>query len=433
MAFRAVRLARPALWTLLGLALSLAGAGAGAAPARARATPPPRERVEPTLLIPARPRGAAPDSSRESPAAPLLVPGRPGPGDTLVLDRAQRAQKHFASGQALERAGSPAAAAAAYRSALLADPDLPEANLRLGLLFLSVNQIEEARKCFAEEVRRHPDDVAARHELALAHARLGRDEESIPALETLARERPADPRTWQALGFAYMAARRPKDAERALRRAATLPPPNAIVHRDLGAVLAAQGRLADARREYQRALEVDPHDASVWVNLGNLEQREGKPERALEAYRQAEARDSTEVYAIDGQVGMLRRLGREAEAGAAFRRWLRFRPDDHRARFDAVRLYDALGRPDQALELARDGVRYDARSSEARMILGLALQASGDSVAALRELSIAERLSPKGLERDRVRALIAALRRGGVDSLRAPGGADTLAAPETRR
>lgn len=377
------------------------------------------------LLIVALGATAPADSLRDPPPAPLLVPGRPGPADSLRQNRESLARQHYLRGRELERSGAAAAAIVSYRVALRNDPTLADASYRIGKLFLTVDQFGEAAAAFAAELERHPGNAAAARELGLALARLGEHERAIAQLELLTRRVPKEPENWRALGYAYLGAGRAADAEAALRRAVALPPPNAPAHRDLGYVLASSGRVDEARAEYRRALAIDPGESGAWLNLGNLDRQQGEPERALEEFRAAERADSTLIAALKGQASMLGELGRPAEAGAVYRRLLARAPGDVETRFAAVRLYEALDRGDIALELARDGVRHDRGSAGARLILGMALEAQGHWREAARELRRAEALAPDSTGRARARGLLVTLNRQASDSLRAVFAADS--------
>ena len=373
--------------------------------------------------------GGAPavrDDSGESAPAPLLVPGAPARGDTLAAARKRRGRAQYELGRTLEARGSLAAAIAAYRNAVRFDPTIPDANYRMGMLFLSRDQLKEAVRCFDAEVARHPANAAAARELGLGLARLGDSRRAIQQLEALTRRRPNDGDGWQALGYAYLGAKRARDAEISLRRALVLPPARADKHRDLGAVLAARGKNEEARFQYRRAIELDPHDGATWVNLANLERRAGKLEEALRDYREASQRDSTFSLGYQGEIQTLHDLGREDESGAIYRRWLRLKPADQTARLEAMQYFDARGRKDIALEIARDGVRYDDRSGDARLLLGMALEAAGHTRAALAEMRRAEQIYRTPPEKERARRLIAALRSGAADSLRELFASDSL-------
>ncbi|MEK7331397.1 MAG: tetratricopeptide repeat protein [Candidatus Eisenbacteria bacterium] len=370
----------------------------------------------------------------ESAPAPLLIPGRPSPGDSAIRNPAQRARDAYALGRQLEASGAPGAAIASYRNAIRFDPAIPDANFRMAMLFLTRDQVGEAVKCLAAEVEHHPENGEAIRQLGLCLARLGDTGRAIQHLERLARRQPKEGANWHALGFAYLAARRPRDAETALRRALRLPPTTVDERRDLGAALAALGRDGEARTQYRRALELDPRDPPSWVNLGNLERRAGHPDSALACYRRAEAGDSSFTLALQAQAQLLREMKRDGEAADAYRRWLDRHPDHHGARLEAVRLLDAIGREDEALALAREGTHQVVDTGQPHVILGMVLRGRGDTRGALAELRRAEKLFRGNAdEQERVRKIIAALRASAPDSLRALFAADSVAAAAAGR
>jgi tetratricopeptide (TPR) repeat protein len=347
--------------------------------------------------------------------------------DTARLSLAERARQQYEKGLRLERINAFAAAIICYRRAVALEPALAGPNYRMGMLFQNVDQIEEAVKAFAAEVEYHPDDAVAARELGLGLAQLGVHARAIAQLESLTRRFPGDGANWRALGYAYMRGDRSRDAETALRRAIALPPQSALEHRDLGYVLAATGREDEARAEYRRAIALDPKETGAWVNVANLDRSKGDLEQALAGFREATKRDSGLAVAAKGEAQVLGDLKRFQEAGAAYRRLLALDPADLDARLAAVRLHEALGRADVALEVARDGVRHDRGSGEAWLIMGMALEAQGRLREAALELRRAESLVRDREGRERVRRLIATLNAEAPDSLRALFEAESVA------
>lgn len=413
---RPVKTRRRPLRTLLAAALLAALLAPGRVPAT-------RADVPPLLLPPTRDTTTTIDSE----PAPLLMPGRPNPGDAERRTPAQRAREEYALGRGLEEQGAAAAAISAYRKAVRLDPTIRDARYRMGRLFVAVGQHAAAVREFAGEVEHDPANTRAARELGLALANAGDTTNAIRQLEMLTRRGAKDTASWRALGFAYGLARRHADAERALRRATALDPRDAGAWRDLGLVLAVRGRAGEARDAYARSAKLDPRDGGALLNLGNLEARERRWAAALAAYHAAEARDSALLPAYDGQVRVLREMKRDAEAGAVYRRWLAVRPDSPGTRIEAIRLFDSIGRRDIALELARDGVRANPRSGEAHLALGMALEAAGDVAGMLGELRRAGKLFRDPEQRARLEATIASLRERAPDSLRAVYVADSLA------
>lgn len=397
------------------LALALALAVATAAIARA-ADPLPGEG---SLIVP-----AVPDSvSIESEPGPLLLPGGPGPAGG-ARSAAERAREQFGLGLTLEQGGQYRAAYFAFRNAAQQDPRLPEAHFRQGLMLALTGNLNEATHAFGKELELNPVHRGAQLELGYVLSRLGRHREAIERLQGLLRRDPGRDEHWYALGVAYVAAEQYAAALVPLRRAVRMPPARGEEHRDLGVALAALGRTHEARGEYRRALALDPVDASAWVDLANLERRAGRSDSALAAYRSAERSDSSHAGAYRGQIALLE--SRPAEKADVYRRWTRAVPDDTEVRLEAVRQFDDLGRRDIALEIARDGVRHNRRSADARMILGMALEASGETRQAMRELRLAAALHRGRAGRERVQHLMNALRAAAPDSMRALFEADSL-------
>lgn len=376
----------------------------------------------PTFYVPGRA-----DSSVDisSPAAPLLLPGRPPITDGAARTRQEAAAEQFQLGLSLEAQRAPAAAITAYRNAVKFDSTIAQAHYRMGMLYASVGQHRVAATEFAAEIVHHPGNHDAARMLGLALAQDGDTLHALQQLRRLVQIEPKDAEAWRALGFAFSVAERPADGERAFRRALQLRPQDGPTWRDLGALMAATNRDDEARTAYRKAATFDPKDAASLVNLGNLERRAKKWEAALSAYREAEQRDSSQTLAYRGQVQVLVGLKRELEAGAVFRRWLAVYPDETATRVEAIQLFQGVGRNDIALELARDGIRRAPSSGEARLAYGMALHTNGQERDALEELRRAESWLRKPEQRVRVGALIRSMRANAPDSLRSVFEADS--------
>jgi len=346
---------------------------------------------------------AAADSTPFSEPAPFLFPDQPPP-DTTERALAARAREYFLTARTVEDTET-GPALAAYQNVLRIDPLYPEANYRLGLLLLRSNLYREAAVYFAAELVRDSTHVGASRELGLALARAGDQEHALERLAKLSRERPDDDETWRALGYAYKQAGYADSAEAAYRKAIALPPPRAEEHRDFAVLLSGIGRDDDARREFDRATKMNPRDPIAWYNLGNLERRRARLREALDAYRRAEAADSTFAVAVQGQITVLQTMGRDYEAAQVYARWLETNPNDHNARDHAIQLLIRSGRPDLAVETAREGVRRNRKSLEARVLLARTLAETGARDEALKVLADAGPLARTPQEQAQLQAL----------------------------
>ena len=318
--------------------------------------------------------------------------------DSVTAYRARAANQAFKDALSLEQQGKLLTAISAYREAVAQDSTYAEAHFRMGRLLAGLDRLAEAAYAYRSELRFHAGHAAARRELGLVMVRMG-DTRGLGELEGLTQRHPEDDQAWQALGYAYSIAGRHEDAERALRRAIGYPPERASEHRDLGVVLATLGRDADARDEYRAAIAIDGEDPATWVNLGNLEARASRWAEALAAYRTAEARDSSFALALQGQITALDATDQMEAAALTARRWLRRRPDDHKARLEAAERLQRIGRTKDALAVARSGVARAPGSGDARIVLATIYDAQGRSREALRELRAATRLFRDPLNR----------------------------------
>jgi len=364
------------------------------------------------------------DSTTFSPPAPLLIPGRETAQDSSAGDKKQKARESYLLAREIEKA-NPGAAIVAYRTAVVLDPTLPEANYRAGLLLKS-QFLEAAAQAFAAETRLNPAHVEAHRELAMVLSRLGRQERAIAELESLTVARPDDDQSWHALGFVYRNAGRPDKAEQALRRAIRIAPRRAVEHRDLGVVLAGQGRTREAHEEYERARSLDPHDPTLWFDIANLERSEGQTRRALEHYREAEKQDSSFWLGLRGQIEVLMELDRVDEVAAVFRRRLARHPEDHEARLAAVRYFFRFGKPGEALEVAHEGVRIAPLDADAHKVLGVTQAMHGEYRNALQSYKLALQRMILPSRRSEVETLIGQLRAQAPDSLQGMFHPDSL-------
>jgi hypothetical protein len=103
-----------------------------------------------------------------------------------------------------------------------------------------------------------------------------------------------------------------------------------------------------------------------------------------------------------------------------YRRWLAAMPHEHAARLSAVELLQNLGRPDEALALAQEGLQVAPKEGAPHVVYGMALAGHGRMREGVEHLRQGQDLfAGDRAERVRIEALIAALRARAPDSLRA--------------
>jgi Tfp pilus assembly protein PilF len=123
---------------------------------------------------------------------------------------------------------------------------------------------------------------------------------------------------WAALADARQRAGQPDEALAAWLGGLRLAPGDADLRRGAGLTLHDLERFDDAARMYLDAARLDPLDASSLLNAGDAQAAAGRFEAALETYDQALARDPDAVEALVKRGAVLERMGRPAEARAAY-------------------------------------------------------------------------------------------------------------------
>jgi len=208
----------------------------------------------------------------------------------------------------------------ALTTALKLDPNLPEANARLGLYTLENSQDTAAAvKYYQRAMELNPNDPAAMQGVASLSAFLG-DYEQMVKLNELAVERdPVDALGYQGLGEAY----------------------------------ALTGRLDDARRTYEKLLTLNPHMTAGWYRMGMILLFMGKTDEASAAFE----KDDDEEYRVKGRALVAYARGENA----AFEKHmteLRERWGDQWPS-EVAHVYAWTGNPDAAFEWLDKAVAID--------------------------------------------------------------------------
>jgi tetratricopeptide (TPR) repeat protein len=174
-------------------------------------------------------------------------------------------------------------------------------------------------------------DVEALRTLGGALARVEDYARAALVLEQAREAAPDDVHLLTELGAAYAAAGNSERAQNALRRAVSNDSMAVGARSILAGVLVREGRLDEAESEYRAALRVLPSFGEAAFGLTAILEGRGRKREALHVLIDLL---TTDPYAIDALVrlgDMLMKGGHVNEAAQAYRRVLRFQPDNERA------------------------------------------------------------------------------------------------------
>jgi tetratricopeptide (TPR) repeat protein len=257
-----------------------------------------------------------------------------------VLDRnPQDAYATYLMGVVSASRGDPVIAARWMAQALEAGLEDAAAHFQYGSVLLDLGRLEEARRQFAVAVQMRPAFVEAGRQLANCAFAAGDYPEAETGYLRLLETEPGDWRAHFNLGHALYYQLRYEEATRHFLRAAELHPEDPEVRATLATQYELMNRLEDAEREAREVLVRQPGNAGARVVLARLQRRRGEMEGALEmldGIRPEHVNPRTRISAANERAHVLDRLGRHAEAFAAFgeskqllaeMRRIQYRPD----------------------------------------------------------------------------------------------------------
>ncbi len=209
-----------------------------------------------------------------------------------ILRWPRRGDLHAALGRALDDAGDYAAAEKELRDALALDPALTEAQCNLGTCLIELGRADDARVELGKALSMRPDYPEALFALGSLDLEAGDFAAAEPYATKLWSLDPDDPNARLLL---------------------------ANWHLVKGLAAGNSGTLDEADSQFRAGLEVSPEHGPLLLAAGSLALQRGKPadaEEAFEHYVKVEPADPQGYRAL-GLV--LQRLGRTADAAAAFR------------------------------------------------------------------------------------------------------------------
>jgi len=153
-----------------------------------------------------------------------------------------------------------------------------------------VNQdaLEEAIRRFRVVLRREPNNLVARNNLAVCLKRLGKNDLAIEELKKAAQQNPKQAEVHNNLALAYLATGDFDAALDSCYKALHYKPDFAEAQFNLGHLLAWRGDHAGAVTAYQEAIKVSPRNWQYYRDLGDSLRELGRFDEALGQYKTAQ-------------------------------------------------------------------------------------------------------------------------------------------------
>ncbi|HHG91053.1 MAG TPA: sulfotransferase family protein [Devosia sp.] len=252
---------------------------------------------------------------------------------------------------AAHQAGNLVAAERGYRQVLKAIPNQPVALNLLGLIAISQGKNARAVQLLQKAIVAKPDFADAFNHLGVAQRKLAQHERAVKSFSRAVALDPALTEAHNNLGNVHKDLLAFEAAAQCYQRAIALEGKNFEPHYNLGNVLRELERLEPARQSYRNALALNPNHIEARFNLAALLERSHDLPGAMEAVEEVLSRAPGMAGALVLKAKILRRGKQETEAAAVLEGVdaASLAPEDGvSVCFEMGRIYDALGRPEQA-------------------------------------------------------------------------------------
>jgi serine/threonine protein kinase/cytochrome c-type biogenesis protein CcmH/NrfG len=346
------------------VAQPLPSPAASAAPAMQQSSSMPAPSATPFLAQPVelKPTSALAGSAELSPAESPPAAGREvvqrrQEEERVRLQAQARALK--ATGDQLARQGQYGEALRSYLQAMARDPELPFDWRWLGDTCWQLAHFEEALTAYEQALRQNPQDSYAQSGRAATLQRLGRDAEALRAYELALEADPSNVAAHYGRGLILLAHEAYGKALAAFEHVVQLQPTFAAAHCARGDALYQLRSYRAALAAYEEALRYDP---------GLVDARYGQADTLLQLRREREAREAYRLaLEAEERTGLgrlsLRRadalfiVGRYIEALSLYEQLLQQQPDEPDLYERCGNVLKKLGREREAQAAYREADR----------------------------------------------------------------------------
>ncbi len=342
-------------------------------------------------------------------------------------------------GDALSSSGRTTDAVAAYRRSLAIDDTFAMAHRGLGMVLLSIGDIDAAVVHLERAAAAMPSDGVSASALAQAYGRARRTEQATAVaararnLERIARipdvfrdevayfgtsaalcsaraarlivsgqieraieqlliveeTRPDDPYIQIRLGMCFMQLGRSTEAMSRFSKAIEIKPDFAEPYVEMGRLRSAAGDLQGALAAYERALAIDPNLVSAHAKMGNALVRLGRTAEALTHFEAADQLGELDAESLTNWAVGLQQVGRNEEALARCATAVERQPGYARGHYGLGFICSEMGRDDEAIGHYRSTIAADPKFADAYYNLALSCERLGrmdEAIAAVRAL-----------------------------------------------
>jgi tetratricopeptide (TPR) repeat protein len=177
---------------------------------------------------------------------------------------------------------------AAYKEALLLNPQNEGLLLRLASTYKQMGQYGQARDHYLKLLKMNPDKPQILHLLAKVYSKLGKSEKAIEYYQEAIKNRPYNPSWYSDRGLVYFKKGEYDKAISDFNQALSIEPNYAVACNNRGSVYFKKGEYDEAISGFNQALSIDPNYAVAYYNRGSAYSKKGEYNKAWEDFHKAQ-------------------------------------------------------------------------------------------------------------------------------------------------
>lgn len=224
----------------------------------------------------------------------------------------------------------------------------------LAAAYLRDRQFQESSKWFDRAAALPHTDVRQQLQIAYGRMQLGQSTEAVKELESALEQDPNSVQARLALALAHMRAGEHDKALAVARDLQARQPDSPVPHNVMGTIHVARNAMPEARAAFEEAIRVKPDFTPARLNLATIDARTGQQEKAAQGFRSVLEATPNSIEAHVGLAQLSISGNRMAEAQSWLEKARAIDPKALRPSLALIDLYMRDGKPDRAIQVARD-------------------------------------------------------------------------------
>ena len=220
----------------------------------------------------------------------------------------------------------------------------------------------------------------------------GRHQECLQACQELLKSEPDNPVIWKYRGKSLLALGQPENAQQCLAKAHQLDMVDPEITKDIGNTYLNLGDTNEAKKWYEKSLLINQNYAPAICNLANIKRWNGYNQEAADLYKRAINEDPQLVLAYTGAASSYLALGDIDQAESLATRAIQINPTISGVNEVLANVCQTRKDYKQAIKFYQKELKFNPRSRNSLLNLGLLFLQQGNAEASIGPLTIASKI-----------------------------------------